>query len=375
MLGWQHSILPSFSVGQPDFPRHFEVSSSVATHPNGTRLHSTDVVNPKVPSKGSAVLLPGFCGTPVFEESVANIFADLGYRVRMPMPRGYGILPERSVRGEASLFGYGKEGMIAEDLPFLIDRANADFSEPVTLLGFSAGAFMAANYLSGAVADSSAGRAHLVRDEGEARERAKKVSRFIDFGGPHGDLPRFLPYKIMMKMMAPFLAAVPAYDWRGNDSVRRGRNYYLPLHLMMTPWPMRVMPMLVHPLAFSLSEYMNPANITYEEFVRLMFAGFGRVEHDHMEEQKCHLLGQRFPSEDGYDYLDSARSIRVPTFYVNGSCDRMSPPDQAERAMATLPEGVTRGNVVIPGRGHIDSTYGRSADRPLREALTAVLRD
>lgn len=372
MSGFLTSLFPSMSVGQPHFPEHVEVSRSVAVHPNGTRLHYTDVVNPRIPSKGSAVLLPGIFCTVMTEENVAGIFADEGYRVRMPMLRGYGFAPERSTRGESSLFGYGKEGMIVEDLPFMIERANEDFSEPVTLLGFSAGGLMAANYLSGAVVDSSAGRAHLVRDDGAAQERAGRVSRFIDLGGPHGVPPMFLPHQMMLKMMGPFMAAMPAYDLRGDEFMRSLRDHYLPFHLTMTPWPLRITPMLFHPMAFSLSVYMNPANMTYEEYVRLMCAGFARAEHEHLEEQKLHTLGKGFPS-DGYEFLGSERSIHVPTYYVNGTCDRMSPPDQAKTVMANMPAGMAKDIIEIPGRGHLDSVYGKSAYGPLHEALTKAL--
>lgn len=373
MFGLPSALFPPLSIGQPYFSEHLQVSRSVAVNPSGTTLHYTDVVDPKIPSRGSAVLLPGLYGTEVSEEVVAGIFAELGYRVRMPMLRGYGILPGRSVKGAGSRFGYGKDGMIVEDLPFLINKANEDFSQPVTLLGFSAGALVAANYLSGAIADSSAGQVGLARDAEAAKERAERVTQFIDFAGPHGAPPLFLPHKIMLQAMAPFLSGMPAYDLRSNAFVQHARDYLLPFHLAMTPWPVRVTPMLLHPMAMSLSVYMNPANLTYEEFTRLMYAGFGRAEHDHMVEQKQHLLGKGFAADNGYDFLAAAKSIRVPTFYINGAHDRMSPPDQANHVMRTMAAKFAKGSAVIPGCGHLDSTFGKNAYRPLRAALAAIL--
>lgn len=358
--------------GQPHYPAHFQVEQAYADHPNGGRLYYTDVANPHAPKKGSALLMPGFCCTEVTEEVTARSLVDLGYSVRMPMPRGYGILPERSTRGPSSLFGYGKEGMIVEDLPFLVERANEDFSQPITLLGFSAGALIAANYLSGAIAVSSGGKAHLVRDEETAKQRSQRVTKFIDLGGPHGVPPFFLPHKIMFALSRPFMPATLAYDWRSDAAVQYAKNYLLPANLAMT-LPMDNMPMVMHPMAFSLSIFMNPINITHGEYLRLMCAGIGRMEHDHLLEYRQYLLGDGFSSEGGYDCLDSAPNLHVPTTYINGSWDRASPPEQVQRVIDNMPAGTPRRQIVIPGRGHVDSTYGESAYFPLIRALGEAL--
>lgn len=369
MLGLSNLINP----GQPRYPEHLEVTRSVVTDPNGTTIPYTDVVNPNVGTKGVALLLPGIHGTEVSEEVAAQAFANLGYVARMPMLRGYGILPERSTRGAGSSFGYGNEGIIAEDLPFMIEKTNDDFSKPVVLFGFSAGALVGANYLSGAVADSTAGQVQLVRDQHTAKERSQKVVRFIDFAGPHGEPPMLPPHKIMLELAKPFLRFAPTYDLRSDSFVKYARDFLLPCHLAMTPWPMRITPMMFTPMAFSLSVYMNPANMTYEDFVRLMYAGFGREEHDDMLKHKQLLLGQGLRTEYGYDFLASAASIYTPTAFINGSFDRISTPEQTKVWMQSMPAGVERRQIVIPYRGHLDSTYGRGAYNPLCAALKAAL--
>lgn len=358
--------------GKPQYPAHFQVERTYADHPNGTRLHYTDVTNPHVSKKGCALLLPGIFCTEVSEEVTARTFVDLGYSVRMPMLRGYGIQPERSTRGSSSQFGYGKEGMIAEDLPFLVEKTNEDFSQPITLLGFSSGALIAANYLSGAVAVSSRERPYLVRDEEAARQRSQRVAKFIDLAGPHGAPPLLLPHKIMLSLWSPLLALTPAYDLRSDAFLQFVRDCMLPSHLAMT-LPMQAMPMALHPMALSLGIYMNPLNITHAEFMRLMYAGLGRAEHDHMVEFMQHLLGNGFSSENGYDCLASAPNLHVPTSYINGSCDRMVTPEQAKRAMDNMPAGVPRRQIVISGRGHLDLSIGEGAYNPLTKALSEAL--
>ncbi|MBI2665642.1 hypothetical protein HYX12_03415, partial [Candidatus Woesearchaeota archaeon] len=124
-----------------------------------TRLYFTDVINHDVDNGVTVLAVHGDFGTEASMEAPVEALARLGCRVRIPLMRGHGFSPRRSIVKEDSKFGYSHTGIIIDDYALAFERTAADNPDRIILpLHFSAAVFWGANYFNGLMQNPTDGR-------------------------------------------------------------------------------------------------------------------------------------------------------------------------------------------------------------------------
>lgn len=347
---------------RPAHPEFFEIPSAAVT------IRGVRYPNPR---RRPVVLVHGYSGNSRNWREMGYALQRAGFDVWMPNLRGHGRGDHRSTVGD-SPHGYGFSGIVAEDLPQIVDHVVGATAMPVALVGHSMGGMASKAYVAG-VRVSRKGR--FYSSTKAARELARhKVRNLTVIGSPphFRHLPalvrwvaRTLPFvaeRIQTLAPSPSSRLDPMTEPVAGPAERVRKRYVQALIRHYTRLP-------------AARGVLEPSNFDgrRRELERLLHKGVSPVPGDLARDASRWARTGRILSEEGFDF-GKPRKVYVPLLFIAGDRDGVGRAEDIldeARSYARLGRVRTR---VVPDTSHVDLISGRRAARMVGKMVSGHAR-